>query len=172
MKSTCVIKERKRLVQVECKWCDKFSRENFKHKLYMTCNLWEEAPLPSTTLWFFAWVTSKWHFFLGFPNESPKIGTLIVPKLWMLISSSNQAYLEHEIKEISYSPQKYLSNGVSHALIGDHLTLAIRGFMVGSQIPNLTPCPSFDHNSCILSLNEQCEGTLGMYILRTFQWYP
>jgi hypothetical protein len=35
------------LMQVEWKWCSEFSRENFEHKLYMTCNLWEEAPFPS-----------------------------------------------------------------------------------------------------------------------------
>jgi hypothetical protein len=27
--------------------CDKFSRDNLKHKFYTACNLWEEAPLPS-----------------------------------------------------------------------------------------------------------------------------
>jgi hypothetical protein len=27
---------------------------------------------------------------------------------------------------------------------------------------NLTPTPSFDHNSCKSSLNEQCEGTLNL----------
>ncbi len=43
--------------------------------------------------------------------------------------------------------------------------------MVGSQITNLTPGPSFDHNSCISSLNEQCKRTLGIYILKPFQWY-
>jgi hypothetical protein len=40
---------------------------------------------------------------------------------------------------ISYSPQKDLSNNVLHAPIGDHLTPALRGFVVKSQIPNLTP---------------------------------
>jgi hypothetical protein len=34
-------------MQVEWKWCDKFNKQNFKHKLYMACNFWEEAPLPS-----------------------------------------------------------------------------------------------------------------------------
>jgi hypothetical protein len=71
------------------------------------------------------------------------------------------SYLEHE-REISYSPQKDLSNGVLHAPIGDHLALALKGFMVRNQIPNLTPNLSFDHNSCILGLNEQCEGTLNL----------
>jgi len=47
MKSTCTAKERGQLVQVERKWCNGLSRDNLKHKLYMTYNLWEEAPLPS-----------------------------------------------------------------------------------------------------------------------------
>jgi len=34
-------------MQVEWKWRDEFSKENFKHKLYTAYNLWEEAPLPS-----------------------------------------------------------------------------------------------------------------------------
>ncbi len=44
--------------------------------------------------------------------------------------------------------------------------------MVGSQLLNLTPDSSFDHNSCILGLNEQCDDILGFYTLRPFQWYP
>jgi hypothetical protein len=47
MTSTYTTKKKRRLVQVECKWCDEFSKENFKHKLYTTHNLWEEAPLCS-----------------------------------------------------------------------------------------------------------------------------
>ncbi len=30
----------------------------------------------------------------------------------------------------------------------------------------------FNHNSCISSPNEQCEGILGIYTSRPFQWYP
>ncbi len=63
---------------------------------------------------------------------------------------------------ISYNPQNYLSNGVLQAQIKDHLTPFLRGFVVESQIFNLTPNPSFDHNLCILGLNEQCEGNLGI----------
>jgi hypothetical protein len=47
MKLTYTTKERGRLVQVECKWWGKFSKDNLKHKLYRVRNLWEEAPLPS-----------------------------------------------------------------------------------------------------------------------------
>jgi hypothetical protein len=40
-------KERGQLVQVECKWCNEFSRDNLKHNFYIAHNLWEEAPFPS-----------------------------------------------------------------------------------------------------------------------------
>ncbi len=100
-----------------------------------------------------------------------KIGTLVVSKLWMSISFSNQICLEH-VRALSYSPQKNIFKGVSHAPIRDHLTFILRGFVIRSQIFNLTPALSFDHNSCILGLNEQCKGTLGICTSRPFQWYP
>ncbi len=78
-------------------------------------------------------------------------------------------FLDHT-KVIFYSPKKNLSNGVWHIPIGDHLTPAFRKFVVMSQIPNLIIDISFDHNSCISYLNEQCEGTLDIYTSRPFQW--
>ncbi len=57
-------------------------------------------------------------------------------------------------RTITYSPQKDFSNGVLHAPIRYHLSPTLRGFMVQSQIENLTLGPSFDHNSCTSSLNE------------------
>ncbi len=41
------------------------------------------------------------------------------------------------VKAITYNPWKYLSNGVYHVSIGPHFTLALKGFVVGSQISNL-----------------------------------
>jgi hypothetical protein len=35
MKSTCIIKEKGWLMQIECKWYNGLSMDNFKHKLYM-----------------------------------------------------------------------------------------------------------------------------------------
>ncbi len=113
--------------------------------------------------------TSKWHFFSWFPSGSPKIGIFVVSKFWRLISSSKQAYLEH-VKTIFYSLQKDLFNNL-HALRRDHLTHVLMGFVVESQIPNFTSNLFFNHNSCILGLNEHCEGTLGIYTSRHFQWY-
>jgi hypothetical protein len=92
--------------------------------------------------------------------ESPKIGTLVVMKHWMLISLSNQVCFEH-MRAISYSPYKNISSGVSYTPIKDDLTPILRGFVVGSKILNLIPNLFLGHNSCILGLNEQCKGTLG-----------
>jgi hypothetical protein len=46
MKSTYTTKKIGQLVQVEWKWCDGLSKDNFKHKLCTAHNLWEKAPLP------------------------------------------------------------------------------------------------------------------------------
>ncbi len=59
-------------------------------------------------------------------------------------------------------PSKKLSNGVLYTLIGDNLTPSLRGFVIGSQVSNLTLDLSFDHNSCISNLSGQCEGTLNI----------
>jgi hypothetical protein len=47
MKLTYTIKQRKQLMEIERKLCDKFNKDNLKLKLYTTFNLWERAPLPS-----------------------------------------------------------------------------------------------------------------------------
>ncbi len=147
MKSTCTTKKRKWLMQVECKWCNALNKDNLKHKLYTTCNLWEEASIPPYNII----CDSLWVYN---PNDKfkKKIETLVVPKLWTLISSSNQTFLEH-VKALPYSLEKDLSK-LYHAPIGNHLTPALRGFMVKNQIPNLIFTPYFDHNSCISCLNE------------------
>jgi hypothetical protein len=43
--------------------------------------------------------------------------------------------------------------------------------MVGSQIANLTPGPSFGHNLCLKCPNGSCEPILDIYVPRAFQWY-
>ncbi len=159
-------------MQIEWKWWGRLSRDNLKHKFYTTRNLWEEAPLFS--LWYimclFIRTTSKCHFSLKLLSGSPKTRTFTIPKLWTPMSFSNQISFENE-RAISYSPWKYLSNSVYYGWIEPHLTPAFKGFVVGSQIPYLTTAPSFDHNSCKSSLNEQCKATLSIYASRPFWWW-
>ncbi len=106
-------------------------------------------------------ITFKCHF-----SPNPQVG---VPKLGLLLSQNfGRSYLFQikfffkNVKAKSYSLQKNLSKGVYHAPIGAHLTPAFKGLVVKSQIPNLTPAPFFDHNSCKSTLNEKCEGALNI----------
>ncbi len=105
----------------------------------------------------------------GLQSGSLKTRTIVVPKLWRFISFSNPICFENA-RVIYYSAQKNLFNGAWKSLIESHLTPPFKGLVVGSQIHNLTPTPSFDHNLCKSSLNEQCEGTLSIYISINFQW--
>jgi hypothetical protein len=43
--------------------------------------------------------------------------------------------------------------------------------VVGNQIGNVTPDPSFGHNLCFKCPNGSCKPILDIYIPRTFQWY-
>jgi hypothetical protein len=43
--------------------------------------------------------------------------------------------------------------------------------MVGSQIGNLIPDPSFGYNLCFRYPNESCQPILDIYVPRAFQWY-
>jgi hypothetical protein len=43
--------------------------------------------------------------------------------------------------------------------------------MVGSQILNLIPGSSFDHNLCFRCPNGSCKPILDIYVSITFQWY-
>jgi len=106
-----------------------------------------------------------------FPKWESQNSDFAIPKFWMFIYLLNQTFFEHVMTR-TYSFRKYFSIDVLQVLIKHHLTLNLRGFMVKSQILNLTPSPYFDHNSCISSLNEQCKGILGIYTSRPFQWYP
>jgi hypothetical protein len=159
MMSTCTTKQIRRLMQVKWKWCGRLNRDNLKHKLHTAHNLWEETPFPSLeyTLCLFVGTTSKCHFFPGLLSGSPKTRTFIVPKFWTFIYFLNQVCFENA-RAISYSFWKYLSNDIHHASIELHLIPAFKGFVVESQIRNLTLAHSFDHNSCKLGLNEQCKG--------------
>jgi hypothetical protein len=43
--------------------------------------------------------------------------------------------------------------------------------VVGSQIANLTPGPSFGHNWCFRFLNGSCKPILDIHVSIAFQWY-
>jgi hypothetical protein len=64
-----------------------------------------------------------------------------------------------------------LSNNMSHAICTHENWINSWLLVVGSQIGNLTPNPSFGHNLCFRCPNGWCELVLNIYVPRAFQWY-
>ncbi len=60
---------------------------------------------------------------------------------------------------------------MSHALYSQINRVNSRLFLIGNQIDNLIPDPSFGHNLCFRCPNEQCKPILNIYIPRDFQLY-
>jgi hypothetical protein len=74
--------------------------------------------------------------------------------------------------QMSFCPgtPKLESNGMWHTTCTKKNQGDFRLLMVGSQIGNLAPDPSFGHNLCFKNPNGSCEPILDIYILRSFQW--
>jgi len=92
--------------------------------------------------------------------------------LWELITLCSDLWLGWGLKQTCSSPWE-LSNDVSHFNFAhqgrvDSWLLVV---VVGGQIANLTPGPSFPHNLCYKCLNGSCEPIFDIYTLTNFQWY-
>ncbi len=74
------------------------------------------------------------------------------------------------MKKSCRSCQK-LFNGIWHATYTQGNRVDSWLSVVGSQIANLTPGPSFDHNLCFKCLNGSCKPISDIYIPKSFQWY-
>jgi len=100
----------------------------------------------------------------------PKLSWFGLPRLWMLITPRLKLGSERGLNQSCSSPRE-LSNGVSHFTCTHRNRVDSRLLVVGSQIANLTPGPSFDHNLCWRCPNGSCEAILDIYTSRPFQWY-
>ncbi len=97
----------------------------------------------------------------------PKLG---LPWLWGPITLCANLQLRQGLKQ-SRNPRWKFSNIMLHATYtrrnwGDSQIL-----IIGNQIANLTPIPSFGHNLCLKCLNESWEPILDIYVSKAFQWY-
>jgi len=91
-------------------------------------------------------------------------------ELWACITFRLDLRLGRGLKQTCSSPWE-LSNGVSQFTCTHWDWVDSRLLVVGSQISNLTPGPSFDHNLCYRCPNGSCEAILDIYISRPFQRY-
>jgi len=103
-------------------------------------------------------------------EESRNCPQIRLPGLWELITLGSNVWLERGLKQTCSSPQE-LSNGVSHFTCTCRGRVDPRLLVVGSQIVNLTPGPSFNHNLCCKFPNGSCEAIFDIYTSRPFQQY-
>jgi hypothetical protein len=96
--------------------------------------------------------------------------TLGLPQLWGPITLSTNLRLIWSLKQ-SYSPRHEFSNNMLQTTCTQGNQGNSQLLVVRSQIANLTPGPSFDHNLCFRCLNGSYEPILDIYIPRNFQWY-
>jgi len=100
-------------------------------------------------------------------SKFPQLGLL---QLWGPITLCANLRLRWGLKK-SYSPCRDLFNDMWHATCTQGNWGNSWLLMVGNQIVNLTPNPSFGHNLCFKCPNGSCKPILNIYISQNFQWY-
>jgi hypothetical protein len=100
----------------------------------------------------------------------PKLSWFGLPGLWAFITSHPDLRLGRGLKQTCSSPWE-LSKGVLHFTCTHQDRVDSQLLVVGSQIANLTPGPSFNHNSCFRCPNGSCKAILDTYTSRPFQRY-
>jgi hypothetical protein len=103
-------------------------------------------------------------------RNCPEIVPVRVSGLWELITPDSRIRSQRGLNQ-SFSPRQDLSNAVSHSQIECREEVDSRLLVVGSQIANLTPGPSFSHNLGYRCPNDQCEAIFDIYASRPFQWH-
>jgi len=99
-----------------------------------------------------------------------KLSRFGLPGLWELITPSSDLGLGLGLKQTYTSPQE-LSNGLSHFTCTHLDRVDSRFLVVESQIANLTPGLSFDHNLCCRCPNDSCKAIFDIYTSSPFQRY-
>jgi hypothetical protein len=137
-----------------------------------TARTWGKSP-PSP-LWYTLCLstrpTSKWHFVPGLPSGSLEIPIIRTPTTLGPITLRANLRLGWGLKK-NCSPYWKIFNGMSHTTFTGGNRGNFQLLVVGSQIVNLTPGPSFGHNLCFRCSNGSCKLNLDIYVPRIFQWY-
>jgi len=101
-------------------------------------------------------------------RSCPEIVPVGVPGLWDFIAPRPDLRSGRGLNQ-SCSPQRELSNTMSHSWSARREQVDSGLLVVGSQIVNLTPGPSFAHNLSDRCPNDQCEAIFDIYVSRPFQ---
>jgi hypothetical protein len=99
-----------------------------------------------------------------------KLSQFGLPGLWAFITSRPEIGSGQGLNQ-SCSSHRELFNAMSHSCCRRWEKVDSRLLLVGSQIANLTPGPSFAHNLNCRCPNGSCEAILDIYTSRPFHWY-
>ncbi len=91
-----------------------------------------------------------------------------VPRLWTTTAPRPELGSRRVLNQ-SYSSCRKLFNAVSHSSRRHQEEVDSQLLVVGSQIANLTPGPSFAHNLGCRCPNGQCKAIFDIYVSRPFQ---
>jgi hypothetical protein len=100
----------------------------------------------------------------------PKLSRFGFLGIWAIVTFCLDLRLGWGLNQSCSFPQE-LSNGVSHSTCTHRGQVDSRLLMVGSQIVNLIPDPSFGHNLCFRCPNGPCKAIFDIYTSIAFQWY-
>jgi hypothetical protein len=109
-------------------------------------------------------------FSRDFQSGVPKLSRFGLLGLWDIIASRPNLWSGRGLNQ-TFSPIRELSNAVLHSHTAHRERVDSRLLVVGSQIANLTPGPSFAHNLGFRCPNDQCEAISDIYTSRPFQWH-
>jgi hypothetical protein len=131
------------------------------HKTHHGLNLKETTTFP---LILFSMLSHRAYTQMSFCSDTPKLVVSKFPKfsklgllqLWKPITSFTNLQLRWGLKQ-SYNPCWELSNDMLHTTYTQVNHSDSWLLVVGSQIGNLTPIPSFGHNLCFKYPNGSCE---------------
>jgi hypothetical protein len=100
----------------------------------------------------------------------PKLSRVGLLGLWTLITPGSDLRLEWGLNQSCSSPRE-LSNALLPSFCRRREEVDSWLLVVGSQIANLIPSPSFAHNLGCRCPNGSYEAILGIYTSRPFHWY-
>jgi hypothetical protein len=120
-------------------------------------------------------VTAQHSHLNGFLSQDsqrrvPKLSQFGLPRLCEFITLCSNLRLGWGLKQ-TCSSRWELSNGVSLPICTQRGRVDSWLLVVGNQIANLTPGPSFCHNLCCKCPNGSCEAIFDIYTSIDFQWH-
>jgi len=154
-----------------CRWTTFGARTSHRqtrtHKTHHSLDLGEATTFSLIVYSMLGHGTSTQMSFCPKTPKSRKFPQLGLLQLWGPITLRANLRLRWSLKQ-SCSPYWKISNGILQATYTQGNQVSINFLVVGSQIANLIPDPSFGHNLCVKCPNGSFKRILDIYVPKDF----